>query len=68
MGRKLRARADSALDLKDRLIRRGKLLREEAEHRVEEAASILAGKRSAAGTRGDGVSASDVHDPAVSGA
>ena len=44
MGRKLTDAAGSARDLKDRAIRRGQDLREEATHRVEGAASALAGK------------------------
>jgi gas vesicle protein len=48
MGRKLRESADSATELKDRLVRRGQDIRAEASHRVEEATSILAGRRSAA--------------------
>ena len=44
MGRKLTDAAGSARDLKDRAIRRGQELREEATHRVEGAASALAGK------------------------
>ena len=42
---------DSALEMKDRSIRRGQELREEATYRVEGAASALAGK---AGQRGKG--------------
>ena len=44
MGRKLTDAAGSARDLKDRAIRRGQDLREEATHRVEGAASALAGR------------------------
>jgi gas vesicle protein len=44
MGRKLNDTADSARELKDRAIRRGQEIREEATHRVEGAASALAGK------------------------
>ena len=44
MGRKLDDAADSARDLKERTIRRSQELREEAMHRVEDAASALAGK------------------------
>ena len=44
MGRKLNDAADSARDLKDRAIRRGQEIREEATYRVEGAASALAGK------------------------
>jgi gas vesicle protein len=43
MGRKLNDAADSARELKDRAIRRGQDLRREATHRVEGAASALAG-------------------------
>ena len=41
---KLNHVADSARDLKDRAIRRGQAAREEATHRVEGAASALAGE------------------------
>jgi gas vesicle protein len=41
---KLNDAADSARELKDRAIRRGQEIREEATHRVEGAASALAGK------------------------
>ena len=44
MGRKLTDAAGSARELKDRAVRRGQDLREEATHRVERAASALAGK------------------------
>ena len=44
MGRKLNDAADSARDLKERAIHRGRELREEATCRVEGAASALAGK------------------------
>ena len=44
MGRKLNDAADSARELKDRAIRRGQEIREEATYRVEGAASALAGK------------------------
>ena len=44
MRRKLSETADSARELKGRAIRRGQQLREEATHRVEGAASALAGK------------------------
>ena len=44
MRRKLSETADSARELKDRAIRRGEQLREEATHRAEGAASALAGK------------------------
>jgi gas vesicle protein len=44
LGRKLNETADSARELKGRAIRRGQELREEATHRVEGAASALAGK------------------------
>jgi gas vesicle protein len=44
MGRKLNDAADSARELKDRTIRRGQEIREEATYRVEAAASALAGK------------------------
>ena len=43
MGRKLNDAAASARELKDRAIRRGQEIREEAEYRVEGAASALAG-------------------------
>ena len=42
--RKLDDAADSARDLKDRVVRRGQDVREEATFRVEGAASALAGK------------------------
>ena len=48
MGRKLRDSADSARELKGRLVRRGQEIRKEAAYRVDEAVSILAGKRPAA--------------------
>jgi gas vesicle protein len=44
VGRKLNDAAASARELKDRAIRRGREIREEASHRVEGAASALAGK------------------------
>jgi gas vesicle protein len=44
LGRKLNETADSARELKSRAIRRGQEIREEATHRVEGAASALAGK------------------------
>ena len=44
MGRKLNEASGSARDLRDRAIRRGREIREEAAHRVEGAASALAGK------------------------
>jgi len=44
MARKMNNATDSARDLKDRAIRRGQELREEATTRVEGAASALAGK------------------------
>jgi gas vesicle protein len=44
MGRKLNDAAESARELKDRAIRRGQEIREEATYRVEGAASALAGK------------------------
>jgi len=44
MVEKLSDAADSARELKDRAIRRGQEIREEATHRVEGAASALAGK------------------------
>jgi gas vesicle protein len=44
MGRKFGDAADSARELKERALRRGQELREEATHRVEEAAAALAGK------------------------
>jgi gas vesicle protein len=53
MGRKLGETADSARDLRDRAIRRGQELREEATARVEGAASALAGK-TAQKERGNG--------------
>jgi gas vesicle protein len=43
MGRKLNKATDSARELKDRAIRRGQDVRREAAHRVEGAASALAG-------------------------
>ena len=43
MRRTLRETADSARGLKDRVIRRGEEVREEAAHRVAAAASALAG-------------------------
>jgi gas vesicle protein len=43
MGRKLSDAAGSARDLKGRAVRRGQELREEATHRVQGAASALAG-------------------------
>lgn len=43
MGRKLNEAAGSARDLKGRAVRRGQELREEATHRVQGAASALAG-------------------------
>jgi hypothetical protein len=42
--RKLNDTADSARDLKDRAVRRGQEVREEATYRMEGAASALAGK------------------------
>jgi gas vesicle protein len=44
IGRKLNDAADSARGLKDRAIRRGREIHEEAAHRMEGAASALAGK------------------------
>ena len=44
MGRKLNEASGSARDLRDRAIRRGREIRDEAAHRVEGAASALAGK------------------------
>ena len=44
MGEKLSEAAESARELKDRAIRRGQAVREEATHRVEGAASALAGQ------------------------
>jgi gas vesicle protein len=44
MGRKLNDAAESTRELKDRAIRRGQEIREEATYRVEGAASALAGK------------------------
>ena len=46
MRRKLDDTVDSARELKDRAVRRGQELRAEATHRVEGAASALAGKAS----------------------
>jgi gas vesicle protein len=46
VGRKLNDTAGSARELKGRAIRRGQEFREEATHRVEGAASALAGKAS----------------------
>jgi gas vesicle protein len=43
MRRKLRTTADSARDVRDRVVRRGEEIQEEATHRVEAAASALAG-------------------------
>lgn len=48
MQRGLRDGADSARRLRDQIARRGKEIRDEAAHRLDEAGSILAGKRSAA--------------------
>ena len=47
MRRRLRDGAGSAGGLKDRLIRRGQKLRDEARHRASDAASALAGDRGA---------------------
>ena len=44
VGEKLSDAADSAREIKDRAIRRGQAVREEAAHRVEGAASALAGQ------------------------
>ena len=44
MRRKLNDTADSARELKERALRRGQEFRDEATHRVEGAASALAGK------------------------
>jgi gas vesicle protein len=44
MGRQFNDAADSVRELKDRTIRRGQEIREEATHRAEGAASALAGK------------------------
>jgi gas vesicle protein len=44
MRRRLNDTADSARELKERALRRGQELRDEATHRVEAAASALAGK------------------------
>jgi len=44
VGEKLSEAAESARELKDRAIRRGQAVREEATHRVEGAASALAGQ------------------------
>jgi len=44
VGERLSEAADSARELKDRAIRRGQAVREEATHRVEGAASALAGQ------------------------
>ena len=49
---KLNDAAESARELKDRAIRRGQEIREEATHRVEGAASALAGQGWATGGRG----------------
>jgi len=59
MGRKLRDTADSARELKDEVVRRGGELREEAAHRVGEAASALAGngRRKGRGNADDAPSA-----------
>ena len=67
MGRKLRDSADSAREAKDRLTRRGKRIRDKVAHRMDEAASILASRRSAAGQAAgrreeDVASASKTHD------
>jgi gas vesicle protein len=43
MGRKLRDSAESARQLKDRLVQRGEEIRDEAAHRVTDVASALAG-------------------------
>ncbi len=43
MGQQLRDTADAARELKDRVVRRGEEIREEAVHRVDEAASALTG-------------------------
>lgn len=61
VGRKLNHAAASARGLKDRAIRRGREIREEASHRVEGAASALAGKPGQK-ERGNG----DLEDPAPS--
>ena len=61
MGRKMGEAAGSARDLRDRAIRRGQELREEATSRVEGAASALAGKAGPK-ERGNG----DVKDAAPS--
>jgi gas vesicle protein len=42
--RKMRDTADSARDLKDRVIRRGEEIRDEAAHRATDVASALAGR------------------------
>ena len=43
IGRNLRNTADSARELKNRVVRRGEEIREEAVHRVDKAASALSG-------------------------
>lgn len=43
MGQKLRDTADSARELKDRVVRRGEEIREEAVHRADDAAAALTG-------------------------
>lgn len=43
MGRRLRDTTDSARDLRDRVVRRGEEVGEEAAHRVTDAAHALAG-------------------------
>jgi gas vesicle protein len=44
MGRKLRDTAESARQLKDRVVRRGEEIREEATHRATDVAAALAGR------------------------
>jgi len=62
MRRTVRGGTDSAREIKDRLVRRGRRIREETERRAGEAASILAGRRSAAGNAGGVASTPDTHD------
>jgi gas vesicle protein len=51
--RTLRDTADSARDLRERVVQRGERIGDEAAHRVQEAGSALAGRRPRR-TRGDG--------------
>jgi cation transport regulator ChaB len=53
----VRDTAESALHLRDRVVRRGEEIRDEAAHRVTDAASALAG-HSARETRGQNEAAS----------